>query len=286
LLTSNILFDAKKTTLTSVQIQDLVKQGVISYCNTTLNNFNSSFNVADLILYVQSLNKSIVGVDFDVTLQRRILPQLINGKDYTLEFNNPLKRATNQSVTFPISFSQYDVNANYYPIVYFEERNDISTSLSEIILLNGGSNYTNPTVTIYGDGSGAKGYATTINGIISGIVITDAGSNYTQALVAITDSTGTGAAATATLKENYSKLRSYYFENSIKNILVQDAGSVNFDKGTVSLTNFQPYSINSSDGYYRVNALAAERFVNSSFNKILTLDSSDVTSVIVNVTAK
>ena len=286
LLTSNVQFDAKKTTLTSVQIQDLVKKGVIDYCNSTLNTFNSTFNVANLILYIQSLNKSIVGVDFDVTLQRRILPQLINGKDYNLEYNNPLKRATNQSITFPISFSQYDVNANYYPIVYFEERNDSSTSLSEIILLNGGSNYTNPTVTIYGDGTGAKAYATTINGIVSGIVITDVGSNYTQALVAITDSTGTGAAATATLKENYSKLRSYYFNNSIKNILVQDAGSVDFDKGIVSLTNFQPYSINSSDGYYRVNALAAERFVSSSFNKILTLDSSDVTSVIVNVTAK
>jgi hypothetical protein len=285
LFTSNVTFDPRKTNRTAAQIQDLIKAGVITFCQNTLNTFNATFSVGDLIVYTQALDRAIIGIDFDVTLQRRILPELINAKTYAVEFNNPLRKFANQSVTFPVSFGQYDINANYYPQVFYEERNDLSTGLDSIILINGGSGYSSaPVVTIYGDGTGATATADVLNGVITDIRITNSGRNYTQALVAITDTTGTGASATATLKDNYTGLRTYYFQNLIKNVLTQDAGLIDYTKGIVTLTDFQPYTINSIDGYFKVNALAQDRVVASSFNKIITLDSSDPTAITVNVT--
>lgn len=280
-----VTFDSRKTTKTSAQIQDIVKAGVISYCETNLNAFNSSISVGELIVYIQALEKSIVGVDFDISMQRRILPELINSKTYKVDFNNQLRKYATQSVIFPVSFSQYDVNATYYPEVFFEERNDVSTEVDYITMVNGGSGYSStPIVTVYGDGTGATAEATVLNGIISGITITDPGHGYTQALIAISDSTGTGASAIATLKENYTGLRTYYFKNSIKNVLTQDAGTVDFVKGTVTLTDFIPFGINSTDGYFRITALSENRIITSSFNKILTLDANDPTAITVNVT--
>ena len=292
IVTANIVFDSRKTTLTSAQIQSLVSQGVINYCNANLNTFNSTFSVGDLIVYIQTLDKSIIGADFDLQLERRILPDLITSKTYSVEFGNPIRRYVDKSIGFPTSFSQYDINGNYYPAVYFEESNDATTSVSYITMTNGGSNYTAPTVTIYGDGSGATAYATVTNGTITGITVTSAGTGYTQALILVTDTTGSGASATATLKSNYTSLRTYYFDgNNIKNILTNatstsSAGSVDYNNGIVTLTNFIPYSINSSDGYFRIQAYAAERVISSTFSRIITLDSTDPTAITVNVVTK
>jgi hypothetical protein len=73
-----------------------------------------------------------------------------------------------------------------------------------------GSNTPNPLITSAGAGS------------LDVINVIDGGSGYdpgNSVVQVVITGDGTGAAATATLKENYSKLRSYYFENSIKNIL-------------------------------------------------------------------
>jgi hypothetical protein len=292
LLTSNITFDSKKTNKTSAQIQTLVSNGIKTFCNATLNTFNSTFAVGDLITYIQSLDKSIIGADFDLILQRRILPTLGVSQSYAVEFANPLRRFIDQSVTFPTSFAQYDINTNYYPLVQFEEASDVTTGVSYATITAGGSGYTAPVVNIYGDGTGAKAYATVENGVVTGITISSVGTGYTQALISITDSTGSGASATATLKSNFTNLRTYYFNaNNIKNILTNatsttSAGVVDYTNGVVTLANFNPSLINSSDGYFRINAYAAERVVSSTFNRIITLDSTDPTAITVNVVTK
>ena len=292
LLTASITFDSKKTNLTSAQIETLVKNGISTFCNSTLNTFNSTFAVGDLITYIQSLDKSIVGADFDLILQRRISPRIGTSESYNVEFANPIKRFVDQSVTFPTSYAQYDINANYYPLVYFEESSDVTTGVSFATMTAGGSGYTNPTVVIYGDGTGATATPTVQNGVVTGITITAGGTGYTQALITITDTTGTGASATATLKSNFTNLRTYYFDgNNIKNILTNataasSAGTVDYPNGVVTLTNFTPALINSGDGYFRINAYAAERVVSSTFNRIITLDPTDPTAITVNVVTK
>lgn len=70
------------------------------------------------------------------------------------------------------------------------------------VVTNGGTGYSsNPTVTVYGNGSGAQATATVSGGVITAINVTGTnyGSNYTNAYVIITDGTGSNATARAIL---------------------------------------------------------------------------------------
>jgi FtsP/CotA-like multicopper oxidase with cupredoxin domain len=69
-------------------------------------------------------------------------------------------------------------------------------------IIDGGTGYTNPTITIvdaYGTGTGATAVANVSNGAITSITITNPGSNYTAPVVVIEDPTGIDALAIATL---------------------------------------------------------------------------------------
>jgi hypothetical protein len=292
ILTANVLYDPKNTTLTSSQISSLVRSGIITYCNTNLNTFNSTFIIGGLIQYIQSLERSIIAVDFDVYLQKRIIPSLGTKQTYVVNFNNALEKGIGTELleTTP-SFSQYDLSGNYYPIVYFEESPDSSTNIDSVTVTANGSGYTNPTVLISGDGVGATAHAVVVNGAISSVVIDSGGSGYTQASIVISDATGIGATAIVNIRGNYGYLRTYYYVNGVKNILTSyshtsNAGTVDYTNGVVTLSNFNPTSLASTDGTLRINGYAASRIVSSSFDKILTLDSNDSAAITVNVVSK
>jgi hypothetical protein len=291
LITANIQFDSKKTFLTSQQIKQIVKQGIIDFCNNALNSFNSTFSVGDLILYIQSLDKSLIGVDFDIALQKRLLTTLNLAQTYDVKFNNPLQLYASQSVSFPDSFAQYDINGTYYPEVYFEESISGLTSINYAVLSAAGSGYVSPVITIVGDGTGATAVANVVSGLITGIQITNGGTGYTQAIINITDAAGTGAAAIPVITKDFTTLRTYYFNNSVKTILTTsdskgNAGTIDYKNGVVTLTSFIPAAINSVNGYFRVNARAADRYISSTYEQIITLDSLDPEAIVVNVTAK
>jgi hypothetical protein len=292
LFNASVLVDFKKTVLTSSQIQTLVTNAIKTYCNANLNTFNSTFVVGDLIQYCQSLDKSIVAVDFDVFLQRRIIPTLNSTQNYTIDLNAPIENGSgDEALEITPSFATYDSSGNFYDTVYFEVAPDSTTNIDSVTLVAGGTGYTSPTVTISGDGTGATAIATVENGVITAIDIVSGGSNYSQASVVITDPTGTGASAIATLRGNYAQLRTYYFVNGVKNILsgsshTSSAGSVDFNTGIVTLNSFSPTTLNNTDGILRVNGYAANRIVSSTFDKIITLDNNDPSAITVNVTAK
>jgi hypothetical protein len=292
-LEANVIYDSKKTNLTSAQIQNLVRQGTIYYCNTKLNTFNSTFVIGDLIQYAQNLDRSIVAVDYDLYLQKRLVVKTGSSLSYVADFGNALERSiqTSESVQFAPSFSQYDSNGNFYPNVYLEESPDTSTNVDTVNIIIGGTGYTNPTITISGDGVGAKAFATVVSGVITGITVTEGGAGYTQAVVTITDSTGSGAVATAMLRTDSGVIRSFYFENGVKNILsgsthTSNAGSIDYTNGVITLANFAPYEINDTTGLLYITGYAESRIVQSTHNKVLTLDSTDAGSVTVTVTAK
>jgi len=292
LFNASVLVDFKKTTLTSGQIQTLITNGIKTYCNANLNTFNSTFVVGDLIQYCQNLDKSIVAVDFDVFLQRRVIPTLNSTQDYTIDLNAPIENGIgDESLQISPSFSTYDSSGNFYQTVYFEIAPDSTTNIDTISVVSGGSGYTSPTVTISGDGTGATATATVENGVITAITVVTGGSNYTQASVVISDTTGTGAAAIAVLRGNYAQLRTYYFVNGVKNILSGSShssapGTVDFSTGIVTLNSFTPTALNNTDGILRVNGYAANRIISSTYNKIITLDNNDPSAITVNVTAK
>ena len=110
---------------------------------------------------------------------------------FTVDIGSKVKFMDNQWIPVPIG--NYSPNPNLYtPGV-----GDIEV----INVLNGGSGYdaaNSPiTITVTGDGTGANGYATVVNGSINDIIVTNTGSNYTYANVSITSANGSGAIAIA-----------------------------------------------------------------------------------------
>lgn len=75
------------------------------------------------------------------------------------------------------------------------QQNAVAGAIYSVELISGGSGYTNPSVTITGDGSGATATATVSNGIITKIEMDTYGSGYNIANIVITDAAGSAASA-------------------------------------------------------------------------------------------
>jgi hypothetical protein len=109
-------------------------------------------------------------------------------------------------VTFTASVTNTQVTPT--GVITFIDRNTntvlgqgvIQSGLLAIGVPNGGSGYSaTPTVTITDPtGTGATAMATVSNGVITGITITNPGSGYTNPTVTITDASGSGATALVT----------------------------------------------------------------------------------------
>ena len=122
IVNADILYDQKKTTLTSGQISNLVRQAIINFSAANLNTFNSTFVIGSLIQYVQNIESSIVAVDFDLNLQKRIVPILNNSLGYTVNFGNAIERGLgDRQVKISPTFSQYNTAGELIKNVFFEE---------------------------------------------------------------------------------------------------------------------------------------------------------------------
>ena len=75
-------------------------------------------------------------------------------------------------------------------------------TLDKITITNGGTGYSSsPTVTVTGDGIGGTAVAIVSGGVIKGIKITNGGYGYNNAGLTITDTTGSGAVTTVSVKK-------------------------------------------------------------------------------------
>jgi hypothetical protein len=118
--------------------------------------------------------------------------------------------------------------------------------------------------------------------------VTNPGANYTQALVTITpaagDTLGGFATAYAQLEGRLGTLRTYYYSTSnLKVILNSNAGTVDYDRGLVTLTNFAPIDVNDPLGQFTLSVVPDSTILSSTFNKIVSLDEFDPRSINVNV---
>lgn len=286
----SILYNQSKTTLNIPSMNLLLTQYIQNFVNSKLNTFNSSFVMSDLITQIQSADASIVSVDVRLSIQKRFVPTLNKSGSYTLNFGVPLRRDVfGKSIYNTPSFKYIDTNNNstIRNDVYIEEVPNQSSGISNITVLNPGYSYsTSPTVTISGDGTGANAYAVIVNQQISQIVIDNQGTGYTQALVTITGGSGYSGSAYATLNGNSGTLRLFYYINGVKTILNPNIGTVDYDAGKIVLNNFSPLDINSSLGVLSVNATPKTRILNSSRDKIITLDTLDPMAIQINITAQ
>jgi hypothetical protein len=295
-LTVNVIYDPTKTTQTSAQIEAGVTQAIRNFGTTTLNTFNSTFNSYDLLKSIQNYSNSIVTSEFQLQLQKKFLPSLTTSTTYNLNFNTALKANKYNSGTSSSPSMQFRDPANLANIVdgiLIEEVPTTTNSVESISIINPGFGYTStPTVTIQGDGTGATAHAVLSgSGTITKIVVDNGGNGYTAALATITpaagDSTGQLGAVVPNLSGRYGTLRSYYNNyNQVKTIFDSNVGSIDYQKGSIILKDFNPYNVNSELGILSLTVTPTSSIISSSYNKIITIDPYDPNAVVVNVVAK
>lgn len=293
-VTTNVTYNPKLTTLNSSQLQSLITTAINSYSTNYLNTFNSTFSGPTLANYIQNVDPSIIAAEIDIKLQKKFLPTLGVPSSYTLNIGVPLQRGiltTGLSSSPAIQQNDPVTPTNIIDGIYFEEVPQFNAGISEIMVTNPGFNYSlPPIVTILGDGTGATATATINGGKISAINIANTGINFTSAVVNIQnapgDTTGRLGAAIPVLQGQYGTVRSYYYKNNVKTILNNNVGTIDYTNGIITLNSFNPYQIDNELGQMVISAKPVSTIVSSTYDKIITIDPYDPTSITVNLTAK
>ena len=292
-ITSTVLYDPKKTTLSGGQVKQAVIGAVNTFATNTLNTFNSTFKTPELITSIQTANPSIITNETSIRLQKKFYPSLNTKTTYRLNFGVALKRNYfNAGLSSYPDFSMIDVNApgNVRTGVFFEEVPTTVGGVASINVVNQGYSYTKtPIVTITGDGTGAEAYAVLVTGRVVSVVVSNPGYNYTQAVVTIEnapgDTTGALAYAAPVLEGSVGTLRTYYYENNIKQILNSSAGTIDYQSGLVTLTDFAPQGVNNPLGQLAISVVPDSTIVSSTFNRIIALDEFDPDAITITVNA-
>lgn len=295
-ITSNIIYNQKRTNNTASQIQAAVVAAIQNFGSSTLNTFNSLFSISDLSVAVQNADPSIVANENIIRLEKKFNPTLGTSQAYTLYYGTPLQKGILQSGVSSspaLQFRDPVTPSKIIDGVYIEEIPSSTGGIQSITIINAGFNYLYPPrVTILGDGSGATAVATiTPNGTLNSITVTNAGSNYTQAVISITplnnDTTGTNGAAVAILEGQYGTLRTYYYNTQgVKTILNPNVGTIDYVNGIINLNSFGPYNVDNPLGQLTITANPVTSIISSGLNRILTVDPNDNSAITVNVTVQ
>lgn len=294
-LNVNVVYDPSKTTLTSAQIQSNVQTAIRQFAAAELNNFNSTFNSYNLLNTIQGVSNSIITSEYDLRMEKRVVPNLNTATTYKLYYNTSLEKNMYMNGVSSSPTMQFRNPSNLAQIidgVYIEEVPSQTDGVESISVINPGFGYQSaPTVTILGDGTGATATATIVNGSISKINVTNSGVGYTSAIVQITpvsgDTTGRLGTAVVNLTGRYGTLRTYYSDTTnVKTILNSNAGTIDYQDGVVTLTAIAPYNVNNELGELSISVKPTTSIISSTYNRIITIDPYDPNAVIVNVTAK
>lgn len=279
------------TSLNSTQLAEVVRQAIFDYNDRELNTFDSTFRKSRLSQYIENSEKSILGTDITVFVQKRVTLDTLNSRKYDINFNMPLRKGNyiNKLFSFPEALIN-DVNGVERNVL-FEEILDAPTGINSIEVVNGGASYsTAPQVIISGDGTGATARALVANGRVYKIEVINKGSDYTKATVSLVGG-GTGATAKVQLENNFGTVRSFYFNtNGEKTILNSNIGTINYTTGLISINSFRTAGTVDND-FYGENILTFYAPVENEIilplkNRVLTIDEGDSRSIIVDMVAE
>lgn len=295
-ITANATINAKRTTLSINQIKNKITTAIQSFTNSTLNTFNSTFSLSDLIVNIQNSDASIVSNEVSVQIQKKFIPTLSNSQTYKLYYGTPLQKGVYLSgVNSSPSMQFFDLisGTTIIPGVYIQELPSIVGGVQSISISNPGFGYQYPpVVTIVGDGTGASAVAViNSSGAITSINILNSGVNYSSAVAVITpvtnDTTGKLGAATINLSGAIGTLQSYYFnQDKAKTILNPNLGTIDYTNGLITLNAFNPIQIDNPLGQLTVTATPKSSIISSSYNRIITIDPYDPGAITVNLTVQ
>jgi hypothetical protein len=281
LISSNVLYNPKKTILTQEQLKIAVRNAVLNYKSQYLDKFESTLILSKLQDDIDSVDtNSIVGSEVSIRVQKRFKPTLGESKPYTIVFNVPLHRGTISNKLVSTPFSVFDSDGAIQE-VQFEEIPQSFSGVSSINVLNPGQNYTEtPTVTITGDGTGATAVANIVNGRLNNVTVINRGINYTRATITISGGNGFGGTAEAVIDARIGTLSTVYYDtNSQKQTITENAGTIDYNNGVITLTDIRILSVASLDGFIRLSIESEKGLISTIRNTIITLDETDPTAI-------
>lgn len=282
LLIDNIVrYDARKTSLTESTLKTNIRNTIINYSTLYLNKFSSKFVLSKLQKAIDGANlNAFFGSQSTVRVQKRLLPSLISIKPYDVKFNVPLRRGTIGNRLTSTFFKTLDASGAEQE-VQFEEIPQSFSGISNIQVLDAGVEFTSPPiVTISGDGIGAEAVAIVVNGKIARIEMISRGIDYTRAVVNISGGGGYGASAVPVIDARTGTLRTvYYNQLSERQIVNENAGTIDYDSGTLKINDIRIISVVAPDGFIRFTIQADNTVIKTSRNTIITIDETDPTSI-------
>jgi hypothetical protein len=283
-INNSVTYNSKKSIITQEALKTLIKNTITNYFNLNVSKFNSTFALSKLQEEIDNLNDSIVGIESTIRLEKKFKPLLLTNATYTINFNTELYRGSVINRLFSTEFDVFD-NTGTRRNAIIEETPEAFTGISDIIVTNPGSGYSStPTVTITGDGIGATAEAKVVNGKIESFTITNRGINYSRAVLRVEGGGGFGATATIILNARFGVLRTVYFDtNAERQIINNNAGTINYDTGEIILNNLQVLSTNSADGFLSINVESEKNIIQSIKNTLIVLDPNDATAIVTNL---
>jgi len=285
LLDTTVEYDPKKTTSSEDTLKQNIRTAILSYRDTFLNKFASKIVDSKLETSIDAVDlNAIIGSDLTIRVQKRFEPVLNQLQSYIINFNVPLHRGT---ITNKLLSTEFDVldSSGIRRTVVFDEVPQSFSGISSIEVTNPGTGYTTaPTVTITGDGTGAKAEARIVNGTIQSIEILNRGIDYTRAVVTISGGGGYGASASAIIDAKIGTLRTIYYDTNAERQIVDDnVGSIDYDNGIVSISDINILSVSSFDSLIRLTVESEKGIIESNRNTIITIDEEDSISIVTNL---
>jgi len=281
----DVVYDPRKTTKTAGGIQTAVYNAVLNFSQTYLDTFNNTFKMSKLVRAVDDADPSIENNSIRVVIEKRFRPLLNQAKSYRVDFYVPLKKGTSLDRLYSEPSFGYVDEYNIERTAFLEEVPQSFTGLDSIEVLATGDQYTEvPSITIEGDGTGATAVATIVNGKLKSVTVTNAGSGYSAAVATVVGGSGSGAELKCVLQGKKGTLRIFYYDtNNIKRVITNTAGTIYYDEGYVTLTNFAPISVADPFGTMVFKAQPNTNVFSTKRNAILTLDSTDPAAIDVRV---
>lgn len=276
-------YDKNKTFFNEQRLSLIIKDIVYNFASTTLNTFNSTFNLPELMYRINNSNPSIITNECKVFVQKKFTPAE-SVSNYVLDFGSELEKGVlSTNITSYPAFSLRNPS-NYAEIieeVFLEEVPLSFSGISEIKVTKQGSGYVeSPIVKIEGDGKNAKAHAVIINGKLSQIIIDDAGYGYSEAKI-ILEGYPNNASAIAKIESGIGTIRAYYYSAGVKTLMkrlknqeyeIIDYGSIDYKKGKINLKNFNPVTVKNTFGELTITAKPVSDIIYSSGSKLITID--------------
>lgn len=279
-----VQYDPKRTLNTTDTIKLLIVNAINTYNTTYLNKFEAKFVQSKLEETINGIDlNSIIGCKSIIKVQKKIDPTLNITNNYEIDLSVALAQKSSVSKLTSSEFYVYDSNNNLCKVI-IEEVPNSSTGINSISIINSGIGYTSPTVTINGDGIGAKASATVSNGRIEKINILSPGIDYNKSTITITDSTGYGASAVPVLNTKIGILRTVYYNNLGERIIVNsNIGTIDYSTGSIILKDIKIISVDTIDGLLKIECPIQVGIIQTVRNSILTIDNTDISSITINL---